>query len=420
LVTDAIPLDGMVISMLSEDRTLIRAAYLWGGGEELDAAGLPPIPYDPEVPGMQTSVIREGVGKIFDVQKHIATKAGTYSEVTPDGKTREVKPDETKKMDVKSMLMVPMLLDGKVIGVIQAASHDDNAYSQAEMDTLTALTAPLAVAFQNSVLFDAAKREIEERKLAEADLRESEARYRELSLDLEVRVNARTEALQKAIDELNGFTYSVSHDMRTPLRAVISTSRMLILDHGDELSLSARALLDRQVSAAQKMSALVDDLLSYARHGRQKVNRTRVNLTAVFEAVAAQLSLPGSACEGARFAIEPELAGSADPSLVEILATILIENAGKYRSVGAVPTITIGQDSEGNFYVSDDGIGFDMAYVHKLFQPFERLHRDTEYPGTGIGLANARRIIERHGGQMWAVSPGVGRGATFFFTLGEA
>jgi light-regulated signal transduction histidine kinase (bacteriophytochrome) len=103
---------------------------------------------------------------------------------------------------------------------------------------------------------------------------------------------------------------------------------------------------------------------------------------------------------------------------VEILATILIDNAGKYRAPGTAPHIQVGRHVDGAYFVSDNGIGFDMAYVHKLFQPFERLHRDTAYPGTGIGLANAKRIVERHDGQMWATSPGVSKGATFFFTLG--
>ncbi len=419
LVTEAIPLDGMIISMMSPDRTLIRAAYLWAGGQELEALSLPPLPYNPTGTGMQTEVFRTGLPKIFDVRTHVANPSNTYVEVTPDGTSKSIAPEEAKKVEVRTTLMVPMMLEGVAIGVIQAQSHDVDAYNQEHIDILTALTAPLAVAFQNSVLFDAAKREIVERKAAEMALRESEARYRELSMELEARVEARTEALQKAIDELNGFTYSVSHDMRTPLRAVVSTSKILLLDHGKELSRDARDLLERQVSAARKMAALVDDLLAYARHGRQTVNRTKVNVTEVFQEVSTRLSQPGWSCDGVALKIQPDMIGLADASLVEVVATILLDNAGKYRSGSRPPEIQVGRDKDGSFFVEDNGIGFEMAYVHKLFQPFERLHRDTEYPGTGIGLANARRIVERHGGLMWASSKGVDQGAVFYFTLGD-
>jgi len=248
-------------------------------------------------------------------------------------------------------------------------------------------------------------------------LAESERRYRSLSTDLERRVEKRTEDLQKAMDELSGFTYAVSHDLRAPIRAIVSSSRILIEDHADALSSDIRAELDRQAAAGEKLGRLVDDLLSYARLGGERMQRVPIDVTALAKDVAVRLGAPGWNAEGAEFTIEEGLRAFGDPSMVEIVLTILFDNAGKYRRPGTRPTVALSSDGEGGFCVRDDGIGFDMKFVDRLFRPFERLHRDQDYPGTGIGLANARRIVERHGGRIEAESK-PGEGTTFCFTLG--
>jgi light-regulated signal transduction histidine kinase (bacteriophytochrome) len=236
-----------------------------------------------------------------------------------------------------------------------------------------------------------------------------------LNQELERRVQERTEALQKAVDELNGFTYSVSHDLRTPLRGMVGHSRILVEEHSEALDRKVRDGLQSIEAAALKMSALVDSLLQYARLGRQEVRRESVDITELAHQVTRKLAAAGWPCENANVHVQPGLQAEADPALVEIVLTTLIDNGCKYRTRGQPAHVEVGRDANG-FYVYNRGIGFDMQYVQKVFEPFQRLHRDQEYPGTGIGLANARRIVERHGGTLWA--EGVpGEGATFWFTL---
>jgi light-regulated signal transduction histidine kinase (bacteriophytochrome) len=236
-----------------------------------------------------------------------------------------------------------------------------------------------------------------------------------LNHELELRVAERTEALQKAVDELNGFTYSVSHDLRTPLRGMVGHSRILVEEHAENLDRRVRHGLLSIEAAALKMSALVDSLLQYARLGRQEVRREPVDLTALTRQAIVKLLEAGWPCCEVEVHIAEGMTAVADPALVEIVLTTLLDNACKYRHRDGSAHIEVGQDAHG-FYVFNKGIGFNMDYLHKVFEPFQRLHRDEEYPGTGIGLANAKRIVERHGGRLWAEGePGVG--ATFWFTL---
>ena len=242
-----------------------------------------------------------------------------------------------------------------------------------------------------------------------------EAEIVALNQELERRVADRTEALQKAVDELNGFTYSVSHDLRTPLRSMVGHSRILIEEHAGDLDRRVRDGLTSIETAALKMSALVDDLLQYARLGRQEVRRQPIDLSQLAAQALGRLTAAGWPCENASVRIEPGLKAEGDPALIEIVLTTLLDNGCKYRHLGHGAQVEFGKDDRG-FFVRNRGIGFDMRYLHKVFEPFQRLHRDEEYPGTGIGLANAKRIVERHGGQIWAEGR-PGEGATFWFTL---
>lgn len=254
-----------------------------------------------------------------------------------------------------------------------------------------------------------------------ADLRIAivEAELTSLNSELERRVNERTSALQKAVDELNGFTYSVSHDLRTPLRGMIGNSRIVLEEYGDGVSRAIRERLLAIEANALKMANLVDDLLRFARLGRQNMSVQETDLTKLALRCAERLESHGWPCEGMAIEVEEGLRAVVDPSLIEMVFTILIENGCKYRLPDQRPTIEIGRTGASEnptFFVKNAGIGFDEVYKDKLFMPFERLHLDAEYPGTGIGLANAKRIIERHGGKIWAEGR-QGEGATFYFTL---
>jgi len=239
-----------------------------------------------------------------------------------------------------------------------------------------------------------------------------------INAELELQVARRTEDLVSRNLELERFTYSVSHDMRAPLRAMAANARMVIADEGERLSVQGRGRLERIGKASVAMGYLIDDLLKHARLGRRELLPQPVNLARLAGTVAREMDPEHADCE-VKIEVDPELTVDCDPHLVGIALQNLFENACKYRSAGKAAVVRFGAEAvegERRYFVRDNGIGFDMAYVGKIFLPFERLHRE-EYAGTGIGLANVRRAIERHGGRVWAESE-PGRGATFWFTLG--
>ena len=242
-----------------------------------------------------------------------------------------------------------------------------------------------------------------------------------LNTGLESRVAERTEALQQANRELEAFSYSVSHDLRAPLRHIAGFVEMLIEEVGDSLSSEGRRYLDVIRQSANRMGVMIDDLLAFSRAGRSEVRKIRVGLRQLIDESIQQMEqdLSGRHIEW-RIGNLPEI--SADRGLISLVLANLIGNAVKYSRSRNPAIIEIGVDpAAGNtnetvIFVRDNGIGFDMRYAHKLFGVFQRLHNDSEYEGTGIGLANVRRIVERHGGRVWADSV-EGRGSTFYFTL---
>ena len=238
--------------------------------------------------------------------------------------------------------------------------------------------------------------------------------HKRAEAELEQRVKERTEQLQAANRELEGFTYSVSHDLRGPLRAIMSTSMILKEDFSSNLPLEAKDQLERQARAAKKMGDLIDDLLRLSRISRQEMVRHVLDLSAMAQEIVAEHQPPPQ-CQ---IEIMPKLSAKGDPKLMRLALENLLDNALKFSKNKPVPRVEMGVDKDGIFFIKDNGIGFDMAYADKLFLPFERLVRDDEYPGTGIGLANVKRIIERHGGKIWAEGEPE-HGATFFFALPE-
>ncbi len=238
--------------------------------------------------------------------------------------------------------------------------------------------------------------------------------------DLERRVDDRTAELIAKITELEGFSYSVSHDMRTPLRSIVSNAHIVMEEEAERLTTSGKEGLLRLSASAMKMAQLVDDLLEFARLGAAEPRRVPCNLSEIVRSVSEELARDQKNCS-MQLTIQPGVLVEADARLVGLAVQNLIENACKYRKGGAPAQVSFGMEmDEGEpvYFIRDEGIGFDMAYAPKIFRAFERLHRDGEYPGTGIGLANVKRIIERHGGKVWAKAA-PGEGATFFFTLGS-
>jgi PAS domain S-box-containing protein len=240
-----------------------------------------------------------------------------------------------------------------------------------------------------------------------------------LNADLERRVAERTADLQEANAELESFSYSVSHDLRAPLRAVDGFAKMLALDHGDVLDEQGRRYLARIRAGAQHMGELIDGLLAFSRLQRQEMASRRVRLDQLVAEVWEELA----ADRGDR-PVElvvgelPDALG--DPRLVRHVVANLLGNAVKYTRDADPARIEVGHKvtagGEATYYVRDNGSGFDMRYADKLFKVFQRLHRAEDYDGTGIGLALAHRIVHRHGGQIWA-DAAPGEGATFYFTL---
>ncbi len=265
----------------------------------------------------------------------------------------------------------------------------------------------------------AAARDVTEAKCTQSALRASEAEVRALNTGLEARVRRRTAALEQANKELQAFSYSVAHDLRTPLRGLSGFSGALLEEYGEFLGEKGRGYAGRIQAASERMGTIIDDLLHLAQVSRADMNLEPVDLSAEVVAIARGLQ-SGEPGRRVQFAIEDGVWVTADRILIRAVVRELVENAWKFtaqRDGASIEFAAEAADDGGTCcYVRDNGAGFDPAYVHKLFKPFQRLHTLSEFPGTGIGLARVQRIIERHGGRTWAEGA-IDGGATFYFTL---
>ncbi len=247
-------------------------------------------------------------------------------------------------------------------------------------------------------------------------LTEREGQLRALSATLEQRVAERTAALERANAELESFSYSVSHDLRAPLRALNGYASILAAEEGGKLSPEGRAHLERIARNAVRMGELIDDLLQFSRVGRDELRREKVELAELARTQADELR---DIYPAARVTIGPLPTVSADAAMLRQVFANLVGNALKFSSRRSDPHVEIGaavHEGQQAIYVRDNGEGFDMRYAGKLFGVFQRMHKESEFPGTGVGLAIVKRIVERHGGRVWAeAAPGAG--AAFYFTL---
>ena len=240
--------------------------------------------------------------------------------------------------------------------------------------------------------------------------------------ELEERVRSRTREFEQSNRELEAFSYSVSHDLRGPLRAIAGFTGLLRERHYDTMDVESRRYLDRIVAGTQRMSNLIDDLLELGRVTRVELKRELVDLSVVVRGIVGRLceSAPERATD---VTIEPDHRAHCDLRLMEIVLENLLDNAWKFTAARPLTQIrfgaTTGVEGARVFFLRDNGVGFDPRYAANLFGVFERLHAPAQYPGTGVGLATVQRIVHRHGGRIWAEAE-VDRGATFYFTLASA
>ena len=247
----------------------------------------------------------------------------------------------------------------------------------------------------------------------------AEARMADLNAELERRVARRTELLTEANRELEAFSYSVSHDLRAPLRAIDGFSRILVQEKGPQLDDEGRRLLGIVSGNARKMGQLIDDLLSFSRSSRAEMRRTQVDMTALARAAFADARQTVPSGERVELKLADLPLAHGDPDLLRQVWVNLVGNAVKFSALVERPVVEIEGTVEERrivYRVRDNGAGFDMTYVHKLFGVFQRLHAPSEFAGTGVGLALVKRIVTRHGGDV-AAEGAVGRGATFSFWL---
>ena len=331
-------------------------------------------------------------------------RSDTVQDVAADPRTAGVAA-EAAALGIRSAAAVPVFIDGRHETVLAIHSSEPGRFDAEELALLERLAADVGFAVQAGG--------------EEAARRKAERRLEALNRSLERRVRERTDALEGANAELEAFSYSVSHDLRAPLRALDGFSLALLEDYGEKLDGGAADYLRRIRAASQRMARLIDDLLMLSRVTRRDMTLGEVDLTALARTIGAELA----ADEPERkvtFAVAENMWVGGDAQLLDIALRNLLGNAWKFTSRTRDAQVTVGvEDGEGErvYYVRDNGAGFDAAYADKLFAPFQRLHGEDEFPGTGVGLATVQRIVRRHGGRVWAEGA-TGRGATVWFTLG--
>jgi len=311
--------------------------------------------------------------------------------------------NNAEKRGYRASASFPIVLNNDVYGVLNVYAAEPNAFTENEIELLARLAQNLAFGVFSI-------REKRSRQQAEIALNQ-------LNRELDCRIIERTAQLESASREQEAFSYSVSHDLRAPLRHINSFSTMLQEEFGDALPTQAHNYLNRIRTASNRMGELIDDLLQLSRVGRVELRQMPVNLSHLAQQIVEMLrgTMPERTVE---IQIDADMTVEGDPTLLQLALENLLGNAWKYSGQQPDARIEFGKtliDGRDTYFVKDNGAGFDMTFVNKLFHPFQRLHGQ-EFEGTGIGLATVRRIIERHNGTTWGEGK-EGIGATFYFTL---
>ncbi len=317
--------------------------------------------------------------------------------------------DILSQFQVKANLAVPLLQGQNLWGLL--CIHQCSAprqWQETDIEFVSQIANHLGVALQHAELMIELRAEVNERKQAEQSVQ-----------DLNRGLQQAVVGLTAVNRELESFSYSVSHDLRAPLRSIDGFSQALLEDCSDRLDVSGQDYLNRIRNATQRMGHLIDDLLNLSQVTRSEMHLEDVNLSNIAGNIGMELQRDEPERQ-VEFQIQPGLKTYGDAHLLQILLTNLLTNAWKFTSKRSQGHIEFGMMATAGdipvYFVRDDGAGFDMAFVSKLFGPFQRLHRITEFPGNGIGLATVQRIVHRHGGKVWAEGV-LEQGATFYFTL---
>jgi signal transduction histidine kinase len=305
-----------------------------------------------------------------------------------------------RKEGIQCRVLLPLIIQGKVTGLLTLASRQPKVYQQSDLELLQTLADQLAIALQNANLY---------------------AQARLTATELEQRVQARTSQLEMANKDLESFSYSVSHDLRAPLRAINGFAQILARRHRECLDEEGQHYMDNVVEASTRMGILIDDLLQYSRVGRSSVRRQAVSLDDLFAQIIGDLS---SRISETQAVIELPPAGMmpgilSDPTILGQIFTNIIENALTYYRPNVPPFIRLTYQVEAGhhlFEIADNGIGIPAEYLEKIFNVFQRLHTIEEYPGTGIGLAIVKKSADLLGGRVWAGST-EGCGSTFWIQI---
>lgn len=316
-------------------------------------------------------------------------------------------------------ILIPLKHENTSLGVVNLIFNHKVSLNDIQSETLSSIGKTIGLAIANVRHIAQLNAEIAEREKTEQEIRA-------LNQTLENRVNERTAELEKrsqeletALNELESITYTISHDLRAPLRAVNGFARILQLDYGHLLDEQGHSHLERMRSAAQQMGELIDSLLTLSRLTHRDIRPTEVDLSKIARQVTDRLraSEPNRRVE---IVIAKNIFAHADPSLMQNVMEHLLANAWKFSRPNQSSRIEFGAlicDDRPTYFVRDNGVGFDMQHAKKLFGTFQRLHHVDDFPGIGIGLAVIHRILQRHNGRIWAESE-PGQGATFYFSLG--
>ena len=438
--------DTFILSKYDAEKEMIHCDYIIHEGKEEDPSHLPPIPLEPEGKGTQSLVIREGKALIINNLQEREKNTNTAYYINDQGEIgghEDIPEDESRP---NSLLAAPLKIKGEVVGVVQVMSYKNNTFTQENLDFLQALSFQISLSLNNARLFEQAQEEIDLRVQAEEELKNLniglEKSVQERTAELNQRIEIvektnngmgnmmadlnhantlskrKTKALEISNEELEAFTYSVSHDLRAPLRHIENFTQLLHAKDNNNLSEKSQHYIKNITQSSQKMRNLIEDLLTLSRTSRVDIYLKSLNPNTIIDSVRAQQFDEVNQRQIAwKIATLPPL--QADAGLMKILWGNLIGNALKYTRLQEKATIEIGTINKENkivFFIRDNGTGFPNEYRDRVFIAFERLHKSDDFEGSGIGLAIAQRIVERHGGKIWAESKEE-EGATFYFTL---